>query len=68
MPCAECKNAFILAIMRAVQAHGVYEGNYWQLLGDLVELEGILEKLAARAPEEQQEPALELPPPPVLPL
>ncbi len=41
-------------------AHGVYEGAYWELLGDCQELEAMLRKMA-EAPSLMEEPALELP-------
>lgn len=47
-------------------SHGVYEGNYWQLLGDMSELEDMLARMT-RAPVLLQEPSLELPPQPDLP-
>eukprot|EP00878_Enallax_costatus_P026589 GHUV01028540.1.p1 GENE.GHUV01028540.1~~GHUV01028540.1.p1 ORF type:complete len:144 (+),score=49.83 GHUV01028540.1:880-1311(+) len=47
-------------------SHGVYEGSYWQLLGDLSELEDMLSRMT-RAPALLQEPTLELPPQPELP-
>lgn len=47
-------------------SHGVYEGSYWQLLGDLSELEDMLSRMI-RAPALLDEPTLELPPQPELP-
>ncbi|GFR44718.1 hypothetical protein Agub_g6041 [Astrephomene gubernaculifera] len=47
-------------------AHGVYEGSYWELMGDCDELADMLRKMS-KAPALQDEPTLELPPPPELP-
>ena len=49
-----------------MQAHGVYEGAYWDLLGDSEEMIDMLKKLA-KAPPLLEEPPLELPPPADLP-
>jgi hypothetical protein len=48
-------------------AHGVYEGSYWQLLGDLSQLEAMLRSMTGRAPQLLEEPELCLPdkPPPI---
>ncbi|GIM02641.1 hypothetical protein Vretimale_7428, partial [Volvox reticuliferus] len=48
------------------RAHGVYEGSYWELMGDCEELAEMLRKLS-KAPALLEEPPLELPPPPELP-
>ncbi|GLC39630.1 hypothetical protein PLESTM_000919800 [Pleodorina starrii] len=48
------------------RAHGVYEGSYWELMGDCDELAEMLRKLS-KAPALLDEPPLELPPPPELP-
>ncbi|EFJ42702.1 hypothetical protein VOLCADRAFT_97128 [Volvox carteri f. nagariensis] len=48
------------------RAHGVYEGSYWELMGDCDELAEMLRKLS-KAPALLEEPPLELPPPPELP-
>ncbi|KAF6255522.1 hypothetical protein COO60DRAFT_203539 [Scenedesmus sp. NREL 46B-D3] len=47
-------------------SHGVYEGSYWQLLGDLGEIEAMLSRMT-RAPSLLDEPTLQLPPEPDLP-
>ncbi len=47
-------------------AHGVYEGAYWELLGDCQELEAMLRKLS-EAPALLEEPSLDLPSQPDLP-
>jgi hypothetical protein len=49
-----------------LQSHGVYEGSYWQLLGDLEEIEAMLSRMT-RAPSLFDEPELQLPPEPDLP-
>ncbi|WIA16292.1 hypothetical protein OEZ85_012995 [Tetradesmus obliquus] len=42
-------------------SHGVYEGSYWQLLGDLEEIEAMLSRMT-QAPSLLEEPELQLPP------
>ena len=49
-----------------MQAHGVYEGTYWDLLGNLNELMLALSQMAV-GPAVLAEPLLVLPLPPVLP-
>lgn len=49
-----------------MQAHGVYEGSYWQLLGDVEQLEEMLSK-QVHGPALLEEPTLQLPPAPQLP-
>jgi hypothetical protein len=44
----------------------VYEGSYWQLLGDLEEIEAMLSRMT-HAPSLLDEPELQLPPEPDLP-
>jgi hypothetical protein len=44
----------------------VYEGSYWQLLGDLEEIEAMLSRMT-RTPSLLDEPQLQLPPEPDLP-
>jgi hypothetical protein len=48
------------------KAHGVYEGSYWDLMGDADELQEMLRRLS-KAPALLEEPPLDLPPPPELP-
>ncbi|KXZ50585.1 hypothetical protein GPECTOR_16g760 [Gonium pectorale] len=48
------------------RAHGVYEGSYWELIGDCDELAEMLRKMS-KAPALLDEPPMELPPPPELP-
>ena len=52
--------------MLAPQAHGVYEGSYWELMGDSDEMMEMLRKMA-RAPPLLEQPALDLPASPDLP-
>ncbi len=47
-------------------AHGVYEGNYWELIGDADEMIDMLRKMA-RAPALLDEPVLSIPAGPDLP-
>lgn len=49
-----------------LQAHGVYEGTYWDLLANLSELTEALTQMAV-GPTVLEEPALQLPASPVLP-
>lgn len=64
---ATCQGAFFDGPDQLCKlSHGVYEGNYWQLLGDLAELEDMLGRMT-RAPVLLQEPTLELPQQPELP-
>jgi hypothetical protein len=42
------------------QALGVYEGSYWELMGDLEAMEAMLRKMA-EAPPLLEEPVLALP-------
>ncbi len=44
----------------------MYEGSYWELMGDCDELMDMLRKMS-KAPALLEEPPLELPPPPALP-
>lgn len=41
-------------------AHGVYEGRYWELIGDCDEMIEMLKKLA-QAPPLEEEPTMQLP-------
>lgn len=64
---AACQGYFFDGLDQQSQlSHGVYEGSYWQLLGDLTELEDMLSRMT-RAPALLQEPVLVLPPQPELP-
>ena len=49
-----------------LQAHGVYEGTYWDLLGNLGELSEALNQMSV-GPTVLEEPSLQLPPSPSLP-
>ena len=49
-----------------MQAHGVYEGTYWDLLGNLGELTEALNQMSV-GPAVLEEPSLQLPPSPSLP-
>lgn len=48
------------------QAHGVYEGSYWELIGDADEMIEMLRKMA-KAPPLLEEPTLDMPSAPDLP-
>ena len=48
------------------QAHGVYEGSYWELMGDCDEIIEMLKKLS-KAPALVEETPLDLPETPELP-
>ncbi len=48
------------------QAHGVYEGTYWDLLANIGELTEALTQMAV-GPTVLEEPVLQLPPSPTLP-
>ena len=49
-----------------LQAHGVYEGTYWDLLANIGELTEALTQMAV-GPTVLEEPVLQLPPSPTLP-
>ena len=51
---------------RWLQAHGVYEGTYWDLLANIGELTEALTQMAV-GPTVLEEPVLQLPPSPTLP-
>ena len=55
-----------ISMRKMFKAHGVYEGSYWELIGDCDEMAEMLRKLA-KAPPLIEEPCLNLPSSPDLP-
>lgn len=53
-------------LVKWLQAHGVYEGTYWDLLANIGELTEALTQMAV-GPTVLEEPVLQLPPSPTLP-
>lgn len=60
------RRTFLYLHVVNLQAHGVYEGSYWELIGDCDEMMEMLRKLS-KAPALMEEPSLDLPAAPDLP-